>query len=144
MLMRKFLFMLLFSIVTFAVFSIPVDRPPDKDVVAIEITQQTNFICQVVIDNPILNVLESACQKGTTFEYAAIMKEAEVNQMEPKEIYLKKSGTERYLCNITSDNSNLKNTAIKRQSFMNNESHNTGKKNCEVRIRSPEIQKGMS
>ena len=96
--------MLLLMTVTFAVFSVPIDRPPDKDV-TIEITQQNDFICPVVIDEPILMVSETIYQ---TKEMPTILKDSESKGGTQKgkaiNTHLKKSGTERYINNCVSIN----------------------------------------
>ena len=84
--------------VTFAVFSRPVDRPPDDNKVKIEITQQNDFILPVVIDEPILTVSETVYQ---TNEMPTILASTErkrdVQKGKAITTHLKKSGTERYL-----------------------------------------------
>ena len=93
--MKKYFILLLFMTVTSVVFSRPVDRPPDIDNVKIEITQQNDFICPVVIDEPILMVSETIYQ---TKEMPAILKDSESKRGTQKgkatPIHLKKSGTD--------------------------------------------------
>jgi hypothetical protein len=92
-------------IVTFAVFSVPIDRPPDKDV-TIEITQQNDFILPVVIDEPILMVSETIYQpKEMPTILTSIENKGDVQKGKAINTHLKKSGTERYINNCVSINS---------------------------------------
>jgi len=87
--------MLLILFATTAVFSIDVDRPPD-DNARIEITQQNDFICPVVINEPVLLASETIYQKQETKEANAITARVESEALEPSisEIYTKITGTE--------------------------------------------------
>jgi hypothetical protein len=93
--MKKYFFLLLILVATTAVFSIPVDRPPD-DNCNIEITQQNDFICPVVINESIVTVSETIYQKQETREPKAITARVESEALEPSiiERYAKIAGTE--------------------------------------------------
>ena len=93
--MKKYFTLLLFMTVTSVVFSRPVDRPPDIDNVKIEITQQNDFICPVVIDEPILMVSETIYQpKEMPTILTSIENKGDVQKGKAITIHLKKSGTD--------------------------------------------------
>lgn len=104
--MKNLFFTLLLMMVTLVVFSRPVDRPPDDNSVKIEITQQNDFICPVVIDQPVLKVEETICQ---TKEQPTILvsteRKRDIQKGKATTTHLKKSGTERYLGNYDDYNS---------------------------------------
>jgi hypothetical protein len=105
--MKNLFFTLLLMIVTLAVFSRPVDRPPDDNSVKIEVTQQSNFICPVVIDQTVLTVEGTINQtkEQPTILVSIIMK-GDTQKGKATTTHLKKSGTERYLCSY--DDYNIK------------------------------------
>jgi len=93
--------MLLFMMVTFAVFSIPVDQPPDDNQI-IEITQQTDFVCPVVIEEPILMVSETIYQANEMLTIlTSLNNEGDVQKRKATTTHLKKSGTEFYIETIS-------------------------------------------
>ena len=104
--MKITIMMLLLMFATSLVFSIPVDRPPDDNETRIEITQQNDFICPVVIDQPVLTVKETIYQteKEMPAILASIENKGDVQKGKAITIHLKKSGTDNEqdgnYCNI--------------------------------------------